>query len=67
MHDKTAIELGTESSLLGPFYQQDAPFFALGDTIAAKAEGPELLLYGHVTDKAGKPLPNASGAGLADR
>jgi protocatechuate 3,4-dioxygenase beta subunit len=59
LHDKTAVELGTESSLLGPFYQQDAPFFAMGDSIAAKADGPELLLYGQVTDKAGKPLPNA--------
>ena len=59
LHDKTAVELGTESSLLGPFYQQDAPFFAMGDSIATKADGPELLLYGQVTDKAGKPLPNA--------
>ena len=39
MHDKTAIEQGTESSLLGPFYRQDAPSLALGDTIAAKARG----------------------------
>jgi hydroxyquinol 1,2-dioxygenase len=59
LHDKTAVELGTESSLLGPFYQQDAPFFAMGDSIATKADGPALLLYGQVTDKAGKPLPNA--------
>jgi hydroxyquinol 1,2-dioxygenase len=59
LHDKTAIEIGTESSLLGPFYQQNAPEFALGDSIATKAKGPELLLYGQVTDKAGKPLPNA--------
>ena len=60
LHDKTAVEQGTESSLLGPFYQQDAPCFALGDTIAAKARGPELLLYGRVTDHRGKPLPHAS-------
>ena len=59
LHDKTAVELGTESSLLGPFYQQDAPFFAMGDSIATRDDGPELLLYGQVTDKAGKPLPNA--------
>ena len=31
----------------------------MGDSIATKADGPELLLYGQVTDKAGKPLPNA--------
>jgi hydroxyquinol 1,2-dioxygenase len=59
LHDKTAVELGTESSLLGPFYQQNAPTFALGDSIAVKAAGPEIQLYGQVTDKAGKPLPNA--------
>src|SRR5947209_7739795 len=55
MHDKTAVELGTESSLLAPFYQQNAPSFAPGDSIATQADGPELLLYGQVTDKAGKP------------
>ncbi|MBV9054409.1 MAG: hydroxyquinol 1,2-dioxygenase [Hyphomicrobiales bacterium] len=60
MHDKTAIEQGTESSLLGPFYRQDAPDLALGETIAAKAPGHELLVYGRVTDLHGKALPNAS-------
>ncbi len=59
LHDKTAVEIGTESSLLGPFYQQNAPSFALGDSIAVKADAPELLLYGQVTDKAGRPLPHA--------
>jgi hydroxyquinol 1,2-dioxygenase len=60
LHDKTAIEQGTESSLLGPFYQQNAPTFALGDTIATRVEGPELLIYGRITDRGGKPLPHAS-------
>lgn len=60
LHDKTAVEIGTESSLLGPFYQQDAPALALGDSIAARSAGPELLLYGQVTDRSGKPLPHAS-------
>ena len=36
MHDKTAIEPGTESRLLGPFYREDAPSLTLGDTIGAK-------------------------------
>jgi hydroxyquinol 1,2-dioxygenase len=60
MHDKSATEIGTESSLLGPFYQQAAPAFALGDSIAVKASGPELLMYGQVTDRQGVPIPNAS-------
>lgn len=59
LHDRTAVEIGTESSLLGPFYQQDAPLLACGDTIAAQSAGPELLLYGQVTDLAGAPIPNA--------
>jgi protocatechuate 3,4-dioxygenase beta subunit len=59
MHDKTATEIGTESSLLGPFYQQNAPDFALGDTIARKVTGPEIQLYGRVTDMGGQPVPNA--------
>ncbi len=60
LHDETAIEQGTESSLLGPFYSQSAPSFALGDTIASPGSGPELLLYGRVTDRVGEPLANAS-------
>ncbi len=59
MHDDTAQEIGTESSLLGPFYQQNAPDFALGDNIAVRSEGPEIQLYGRVTDMAGKPVPGA--------
>ena len=60
LHDATATEIGTESSLLGPFYQQAAPAYALGDSIAAKARGPELQLYGRVTDRDGRPVPGAT-------
>ena len=59
LHDATATEIGTESSLLGPFYQQQAPDYTLGDSIAAKATGPEIQLFGRVTDMMGKPVPNA--------
>src|SRR3954469_9099522 len=59
MHDETAAESGTESSLLGPFYQQKAPNFRLGDSIAVKAKGPEMQLYGRVTDMQGNPVPDA--------
>ncbi len=60
LHDKTATEIGTESSLLGPFYQQKAPGYALGDSIAVKARGPEMLMYGQVTDRLGSPVPGAT-------
>jgi protocatechuate 3,4-dioxygenase beta subunit len=59
MHDETATELGTESSLLGPFYQEKAPHFALGDSIAVKSQGPEIQLYGRVTDMQGNLVPGA--------
>ena len=59
LHDESATEIGTESSLLGPFYQQEAPTYGLGDSIAMKAEGPELQIYGQVTDKQGQPVPDA--------
>ncbi len=59
LHDETASEIGTESSLLGPFYQQKAPDFALGDSIAVRASGPEIQLYGRVTDMQGTPVPGA--------
>ena len=60
LHDKSATEIGTESSLLGPFYQQKAPGYALGESIAAKAKGPEVQVYGQVTDKEGLPVAGAS-------
>ena len=59
LHDASVPEHGTTSSLLGPFYRQDAPEVPLGGSIAARAKGPELLLHGQVTDTAGKPVPGA--------
>ena len=59
LHDREAAELGTTSSLLGPFYRQDAPEVPLGGSIAVDGKGPELLLWGRVTDTAGHPVPGA--------
>ena len=59
MHDEAAPESGTQSSLLGPFYRQDAPEIPLGGSLARQATGPELLLYGRVSDNAGHPVPHA--------
>src|ERR1700752_4259370 len=35
LHDKKARELGSQSSLLGPFYREGAPELPLGASIAA--------------------------------
>lgn len=59
LHDKRAAEYGTQTSVLGPFYRNDSPERAYGDSIAQNAEA-NLTLYGKVTDIAGKPIPNAS-------
>ncbi len=60
LHDKRATESSTKSSLLGPFYRQDSPTFELGQSIAIKAKGPEIGLYGRITDAEGRGVPHAS-------
>jgi protocatechuate 3,4-dioxygenase beta subunit len=59
LHDKRATEAGTKSSLLGPFYRQDAPMMELGESIISQSEGSEVVFYGRVTDSTGKGIPNA--------
>src|SRR5882672_2796560 len=59
LHDKRALETCTKSSLLGPFYRQDAPVMKLGDSIVAKSTAPEICVYGKVVDSAGKGIANA--------
>jgi hydroxyquinol 1,2-dioxygenase len=59
LHDQAAPELGTTSSLLGPFYRDDAPEVPVGGSIVADAKGKELLLYGRVTDKQGNGISGA--------
>lgn len=60
LHDRRATESSTKSSLLGPFYRQDSPKFELGQSIAVKAKGPEIGIYGRITNVAGEGVPNAS-------
>jgi hydroxyquinol 1,2-dioxygenase len=61
LHDKTAVEEGTHTSLLGPFYREAAPTLAAGSQIAKNAKpGSECVLYGRVSDVNGKPLANAT-------
>jgi hydroxyquinol 1,2-dioxygenase len=61
LHDKTAIEEGTHTSLLGPFYREATPTLKAGSSIANSPKpGSECLLYGHVSDADGKPVANAT-------
>jgi len=61
LHDRTAIEEGTHTSLLGPFYRDASPILPAGSQIARHVKpGSECVLYGEVTDVHGKPLADAT-------
>ena len=59
LHDKKARELGSQSSLLGPFYREGVDIMPLGAQIVEKPTEPEIVVYGKVTDNTGAPVPNA--------
>jgi hydroxyquinol 1,2-dioxygenase len=59
LHDKKARELGTQSSLLGPFFREGAPELPAGAQIVENQTAPEIVIYGKVTDNAGMPIPGA--------
>jgi hydroxyquinol 1,2-dioxygenase len=59
LHDKTAVEEGTHTSLLGPFFRENTPTFETGAQIAKSAGQDEIVLYGQITDASGNALPNA--------
>jgi hydroxyquinol 1,2-dioxygenase len=60
LHDRTAVEAATHTSLLGPFYREGAPQLAPGAQIAKTVDGPEVVLWGRVGDVRGAPLANAT-------
>jgi protocatechuate 3,4-dioxygenase beta subunit len=49
----------TESSALGPFYTDDAPEIAQGETIARSGKGESVLVRGRVLDVRGEPIGGA--------
>lgn len=59
LHDQRALESGIKSSLLGPFYRQDAPLMPLGTCIVKNPKTPVIGIYGQVTNSAGQGIPNA--------
>jgi hydroxyquinol 1,2-dioxygenase len=59
LHDKKARELGSQSSLLGPFYREGAPVLPMGAQIVETPTVEEIVIYGKITDNDGKPLENA--------
>ncbi|MGA8872675.1 MAG: dioxygenase [Candidatus Acidiferrales bacterium] len=59
LHDKRGTEPATKSSLLGPFYRQDAPMMELGSSIISQGTGSEVVIHGYVRNAAGQGIPNA--------
>jgi len=60
LHDKRVAELQTtKSSLLGPFYRQDAPMLPLGSSIAGSPGDQEIAIYGRVMNAEGQGIPGA--------
>lgn len=59
LHDRKARELGSQSSLLGPFFREGAPELPLGAQIVENRTAPEIVVYGQVTANDGTPIPNA--------
>ena len=59
MHDKTAMEEATHSSLLGPFFREDPPRFKAGEQISRVDASDEVVLWGKVTDTKGRALSHA--------
>ena len=60
LHDKVAAELGTQTSLLGPFFREAAPEVPPGGSIIANPTVPLVTMYGRVTDTAGRGIPGAT-------
>ncbi|KAF8462639.1 aromatic compound dioxygenase [Russula ochroleuca] len=63
----------TESSLLGPFFTEDAPDLLFGESIASEGIGENMFVEGRVLTTGGEPIPGAvidtwetDGTGLYD-
>jgi len=50
----------TESTVLGPFYVENAPRYDNGANICLDGKGEPVWVFGRVTDAKGKPIPGAT-------
>ena len=53
------MEQATHTSLLGPFFRENAPPFEPGAQISRTDRSQEVVLWGRVSDSQGKPIPDA--------
>jgi hydroxyquinol 1,2-dioxygenase len=59
LHDKTAMEEATHTSLLGPFFRENTPRFEPGAQISKRDNAQQIALWGKITNAQGKPIANA--------
>ncbi|KIJ40900.1 hypothetical protein M422DRAFT_60522 [Sphaerobolus stellatus SS14] len=50
----------TESSVLGPFFTEDANDVPFGESIASEGKGEYMLVQGRILNTAGEPIPDAT-------
>jgi hydroxyquinol 1,2-dioxygenase len=60
LHDGRADTVGTETSLLGPFYREQTPILEPGAAITTNDTSPQLVIFGQVVNEAGAPVANAN-------
>lgn len=53
------VGTATPSTVLGPFFTEDAPDVEAGGTIASEGKGEYMFVEGRVLSTDGKPIPNA--------
>lgn len=53
------IGKATESSVLGPFFTEDAPDVPFGESIASEGKGEYMYVEGRVLTSKGEPIPDA--------
>jgi len=53
-------EVGTNSSVLGPFHVSNPPAYPMGADLRGTFSGDVVLVKGHVRDTEGKPIPGAT-------
>jgi protocatechuate 3,4-dioxygenase beta subunit len=59
LHDKTATEAATQTSLLGPFFRDGAPELPAGAQIVQEPGAQEIVVHGRVVDTEGRGIPDA--------
>ena len=60
LHDDGRADASSDSSLLGPFFREGAPLLPAGAQIVQHRTGPEIVIYGRISDDMGGPIENAS-------